>query len=55
MKELLEYAREVVKSRPELVDEVNGLLSLCYSEIEEGGSPTHEIELCADSIKQLIE
>jgi hypothetical protein len=55
MIELVKYAKEVVTLRPGLLDEINGLLSLCYSEIEEGGSPAHEIELCAESIKQLIE
>ena len=55
MKRAIEFAREFVKEHPNLKDEVNDLLELCYNEIEEGGSPTHEVELCIGSIKELLE
>jgi hypothetical protein len=55
MKEAIDFAREFVKQHPNLKDEVYDLLELCQSEIEEGGSPTHEVQLCINSIKELIE
>jgi len=54
-KTLIEYARKVIAEKPELKKEVLDLVQLCYDEIEEGGSPTHERELCYESIKQLEE
>jgi hypothetical protein len=38
-----------------LKHQVLDFLELCQSEIEEGGSPTHEVELCINSIKELLE
>jgi hypothetical protein len=55
MKEAIDFAREFVKQHPNLKNEVFDLLELCQSEIEEGGSPTHEVQLCINSIKELIE
>ena len=55
MKELREYALEVIMNYPELRSDVMGLYTLCLSEIEEGGSPDHEIQLCLEDIRQLIE
>jgi len=55
MKEAVEFAKEFIKEHPNLKEEVVDLLELCQSEIEEGGSPTHEVELCINSIKQLLE
>ena len=55
MKEAIDFAREFVKQHPNLKDEVYDLLELCQSEIEEGGSPTHEVQLCINSIKELRE
>jgi hypothetical protein len=55
MKDLREYALEVIKNYPELKEDVIGLYILCQSEIEEGGSPDHEIQLCLEDIRQLIE
>jgi hypothetical protein len=54
-KALIEYARKVVSEKPELKAEINDLIQLCNDEIEEGGSPTHERNLCYESIKQLAE
>ena len=55
MKELITWSNEVLKSYPDLKNDILDLISLCENEIEEGGSPTHEIELCKESIKQLIQ
>ena len=55
MKRAIEFAREFVKEHPNLKHQVIDLLELCQSEIEEGGSPTHEVELCIGSIKELLE
>lgn len=55
MKQAVDFAREFVKEHPHLKHQVLDLLELCQSEIEEGGSPTHEVELCINSIKELLE
>lgn len=55
MEKLVQWARGFKNSHPDKFDEIWDFVSLCQDEIEEGGSPTHEIELCKESIKQLIE
>ena len=55
MEELVQWARGFKNSHPDKFYEIWDYVSLCHSEIEEGGSPTHEIELCKESIKQLLE
>lgn len=40
---------------PHLAEEFDDLYALCYAEIEDGGSMPHEIDLCVESINQLIE
>jgi hypothetical protein len=55
MKKAVEFAKEFINEHPNLKVEVMDLLELCQSEIEEGGSLTHEVDLCINSIKQLIE
>ena len=55
MKELVQWARSLKNEHPDKFDEIWDFVSLCQDEIEEGGSPTHEIELCKESIRQLIE
>ncbi len=54
-KTLIEYARKVIAEKPALKSEINDLIQLCNDEIEEGGSPTHERNLCYESIRQLTE
>lgn len=53
--ELIQFARGFIKDNPQLKEEVIDLVELCFSEIEEGGSEQHEINLCIESIKQLLE
>jgi transcription elongation factor GreA-like protein len=55
MKELVQWARALKNEHPDKFDEIWELVDLCYDEIEQGGSPTHEIELCKESIRQLLE
>ena len=55
MKELIQWATSLKNEYPDKFSEIWDYVSLCQDEIEEGGSPTHEIELCKESIKQLIE
>ena len=54
MEELLRYANEVIKNNPHLSDQIMELVQLCADEIEQGGSTTHEIDLCKGSIEELI-
>jgi hypothetical protein len=55
MEELVQWARGFKNSHPDKFYEIWEFVSLCNSEIQEGGSPTHEIELCKQSIKDLLE
>jgi len=54
-KTLIEYARKIASEKPELKSQINDFVGLCNDEIEEGGSPTHERQLCYESIRQLAE
>lgn len=51
---LRKYCVGVVEQHPELEEEVVGLFNLCISEIEEGGSESHEIELCISDVDELV-
>ena len=55
MEELVQWAIGVENSLPDKFEEIWDFVSLCHDEIEEGGSPEHEIELCKESIRQLLE
>lgn len=54
LKQLRDYARTCITDRPELRDEIVGLYQLCLDEIEEGGSPQHEVGLCHRDIEELM-
>lgn len=54
-KELFIYARNVAAQYPDLKEEILGLVDLCESEIEEGGSVQHELDLCQRDIDELVE
>ena len=49
-----EINEQIVKY-PLLKEEILDFYELAINEIEESGSPIHEIELCLESIKQLID
>jgi hypothetical protein len=55
LQQLRDYARTCINDRPELYEEIVGLWQLCLDEIEEGGSPQHEVGLCYRDIKELME
>lgn len=55
MEELVQWARALKNVHPDKFSEIWSYVSLCQDEITEGSSPTHEIELCKESIRQLIE
>lgn len=55
MKDLLKFCYDTAKKYPHLADEINDFYILCQDEIEQGGSTQHEIELCIQSIEDLIE
>lgn len=40
---------------PELAQEIQELYQLCLDEIEEGGSETHEVQLCYGAIDDLLD
>ena len=52
--QLLQYIEEQIVAHPELKPEILDFYQLCLDEIEEGGSPNHERELCHNSIEELI-
>jgi hypothetical protein len=51
---LKNFVREKCIEYPHLENEFYDYYSLCLSEIEEGGSLQHEVELCINSIEELI-
>jgi hypothetical protein len=53
-RDLKNYVRDMIVKHPELREQMLELLELCMDEIEEGGSPVHEISLCVSDINQLI-
>lgn len=54
MKQLIEFAKEFIQKHPQHKGEVIDLVQLCKDEIEEGGSISHEINLCIGSIQDLL-
>lgn len=55
MDELIKYANEAIRKRPDLKEDILDLVSLCQSEIEDGASVQNEIELCRNDIEELLE
>lgn len=53
--DLQEHIKGILKKRPDLKNDILDLYQLCTGEIEDGGSETHEIELCMRDIKELME
>jgi hypothetical protein len=54
MQHLITHAKKRIEEFPELKDEIDGIVDLAQSEIYEGGSPTHEIQLAYTDIEQLV-
>ena len=55
IQELKKYCQGVIENHPSIEEQVIDLFALCVSEIEEGGSESHEVELCFSDIDELIE
>lgn len=53
--QIIDYAKEAIATYPQFKEKILGILQLCLDEIEQGGSPQHEIELAINDIDQLIE
>ena len=49
------YIEEQIEKYPLLKEEILDLYELAINEIEEGSNATHEIELCLQSINDLID
>ena len=50
-----DFAREFIEKNPQHREEALDLYQLCVDEIEEGGSPQHELDLFIESCEQLLE
>jgi hypothetical protein len=55
MKQLAIDLRAVIAKFPQLSEDVNGMYQWCKDEIEEGGSPDHEIDSCRQAVRDLID
>jgi hypothetical protein len=51
--ELKKEAQRLIKEKPHLKEEIVDLYSLAVSEIEEGGSESHECELAYNDMLEL--
>lgn len=54
LKELRTYCREQMSKNPDLSEEIRDIYYLAVSEVDEGGSETHECELAYNDISYLI-
>lgn len=54
MTHLIEFAKSVIEKYPSLKSDIHDLIDLCITEIDEGGSEAHEIELCWSDIEELV-
>lgn len=54
VKELKQFVIETINKYPQHKREIVDLYQLCLDEIQEGGSPQHECELCRNDIEELI-
>jgi hypothetical protein len=54
LQELRTSAQNFIKENPELAEEIKDFFSLASSEIEEGGSESHECDLAYNDMVELI-
>ena len=52
---LLNFAKKTMDKYPHLKQEINELLQLCDDSIADGESQENEVDLCLNSIQQLID
>jgi len=55
MEELRKYVDDFKRDHPLFATEAEQLYDLCVTEIEQGGSPEHEREMCYSCIDQILE
>ncbi len=55
MEQLRQDLRAIITKYPQLKGQVNDFFQLCKDEIDEGGSPTNEIDLCRNSVQELVD
>lgn len=53
--DLERFCRDMIKGHPDFRSRIIETYSLAHSEIDEGGSESHECELAEESIRQMIE
>ena len=53
LQELRQEAIKIIKANPELKSEIQDLFSLAISEVEEGGSESHECDLAYNDMIEL--
>lgn len=51
---LIDYCNEARKKYPDLEKQIDEYYELCMTEIDDGGSIPHEIQLCVNDIEELI-
>jgi hypothetical protein len=54
IKQLKEHAQGIIQNHPILKDEVVELFELAMTEIEEGGSESHECQLAINDMDELV-
>jgi len=54
LEQLRTHCRQMIDKHPHLTEEIRDLYSLAVSEIEEGGSESHECHLAYEDINELI-
>jgi len=54
IKQLKEHAQGIIQNHPILKDEVVELFELAMTEIEEGGSESHECQLAINDMEELV-
>ena len=51
---ITQWCREKASNCPKLKNDIMDLLDLALMEIEDGGSVSHEIDLCMSDVQELI-
>ena len=52
--DLREYCNEAIKKRPSLNNQIEEYYALAETEVEQGGSEIHEVELALADIDELL-
>ena len=52
--QFVKYIMDMLETYPQQTKEIRDLFRLCKDEINEGGSPQHEMDLCRNDIEELV-